>query len=154
MEKRDIERHVGYHIGIAAHFIQNRYNEKLAEVDLTVAQARALYLLVEHGPQIQVELQNRLYIKGSTMNGLIETMEKKGFIERRASSSDKRSKVIHLTDKGYEIDQIFWKKLTLLEDELLEGFMEEEKALLIVWLKRLKENLCVKESKATGEGGE
>lgn len=143
MGKRDIDKNVGYHIGIAGHLIQNRYNEKLAKADLTVAQSKVLYLLVEHGPQIQVELQNKLYIKGSTMNGLVETMEKKGFIERRASTSDKRSKVIHLTDKGREADQVFWEELLLLEKEFLEGFAEEEKALLIVWLKRIKDNLTI-----------
>ncbi|WP_062051373.1 MarR family winged helix-turn-helix transcriptional regulator [Bacillus sp. JCM 19034] len=145
MKKRDINNSVGYHIGIAAHLIQNRYNEKLAKVDLTVAQSKVLFLLVEHGPQIQVELQNRLYIKGSTMNGLVETMEKKGFIERRASTSDKRSKVIHLTDKGRKADQVFWEELTSLEKEFLDGFVEEEKALLTVWLKRIKDNLTIED---------
>lgn len=138
---RNMNERVGYHIGVAAHFLQNSYNQKLSEYDLTVAQAKVLYMLVNHGDQLQSELQNRLYIKGSTMNGIIESMLKKQLIDKEDSDIDRRSKLIILTEKGRTLEEKLWLGTQDMDEELMKGFSDEEKQLLLVWLKKIKKNL-------------
>ncbi|OLS36097.1 MarR family transcriptional regulator [Alkalihalophilus pseudofirmus] len=147
MSTRQLENRIGYHIGILSHRIQNQYNLKLADHDLTVAQSRVLYLLVTYGSQTQVELQKKLYIKGSTMNGIIESLLKKDLIQRVTSEMDKRAKVVHISDEGKKIEAQLWEELNQLESSLMEGFDPEEKELLITWLKRIENNVqCEKTS--------
>ncbi|OIJ18105.1 MarR family transcriptional regulator [Anaerobacillus alkalidiazotrophicus] len=137
---RNLDERVGYQIGVAAHLIQNTYNHKLSEYDLTVAQAKVLYMLVNYGEQLQSELQNRLFIKGSTMNGIIDSMLKKQLIEKNDSKTDRRSKIITLTEKGKILEEKLWLSTKAMEIELMKGFSNEEKQLLLAWLKRITEN--------------
>ncbi|MBU8906652.1 MarR family winged helix-turn-helix transcriptional regulator [Desertibacillus haloalkaliphilus] len=138
---RNIEQSVGYQLGIVSHFIQNSYNQKLSEFNITVSQAKVLYFLVEHGNQFQSELQNRLYIKASSMNGIIETMRKKGLIEKVDSREDRRSKVIELTEAGRTMEARLWDELRTIEEELVRGFSVEEKQLVLAWLKKMQKNM-------------
>ncbi|WP_100372638.1 MarR family winged helix-turn-helix transcriptional regulator [Bacillus sp. FJAT-45037] len=141
MFERDVENRIGHHIALLSHRIQNRYNQKLAEFDLTAAQARVLYLLSHYGSQTQVNLQKRLYIKGSTMNGIIESLLKKKCIQKVNSIEDKRAKVIHLTQAGKQVEESLWKETDVFEHELMSRFTKEETALLLSWLRKIEDNL-------------
>ncbi|MGM8215629.1 MarR family winged helix-turn-helix transcriptional regulator [Bacillaceae bacterium W0354] len=138
---RNIEDRLGYQIGVVAHLLHNQFNEKLLKYDMTVAQARVLYLLVQSGPQIQGELQQKLYIKASTMNGIIESLLNKQLIEKRECLDDRRSKVINLTEKGNEVDQYLWDDMSETENKIFEGLSKEEIALMHQWLNKIKSNI-------------
>ncbi|WP_096201712.1 MarR family winged helix-turn-helix transcriptional regulator [Bacillus sp. FJAT-45350] len=139
--ERAIDNRVGYNIGIVGHLIQNLYNEKLSDHGLTVAQAKVIYLLNCHGTQLQVDLQKSLYIKASTMNGIIDSMLKKGLIEKQDNEIDRRSKTITLTEKGRKLEETLWIEMGHVEKKLTEGFTTEEQQVLIIWLKKLAHNL-------------
>lgn len=146
--ERQIEEHIGYQIRVAAHLFHNQINEQLAKYDVTVAQSRVLFLLVEKGPQMQGELQQQLYIKASTMNGIIESLLNKQLIEKKECPQDKRSRMITLTEKGRMIDQSLWDDMSETEERTLKGFKKEEIALLRIWLERIKDNIMdMKEGK-------
>ncbi|WP_431801701.1 MarR family winged helix-turn-helix transcriptional regulator [Halobacillus andaensis] len=138
---RQIEPLLGYNINVISHFLKNIYNEKLSEYGLTSAQAKVIYFLAEHGEQTQSALQNRLYIKASSMNGIIETLLKNACITKDSSSEDKRTKVIRLTKKGEELDQTIWSIIQEIEEEITEGFSEEEERVIVSWLKKIQNNL-------------
>lgn len=79
----EIKQLAGYHITLTAHLLQNEHNRALGDLDVTPAQSKALYLLNRFGSQSQTELQDRMYIKGSTMNGIIDSLQKNtSFIKR------------------------------------------------------------------------
>ncbi|OIJ11570.1 MarR family transcriptional regulator [Anaerobacillus arseniciselenatis] len=139
--KRNIDDRVGYHIGVAAHFLQNNYNQKLAEFALTVAQAKVLFMLINYGDQLQSELQSRLYVKGSTMNGIVDSLLKKDLIEKNDSETDRRTKIIVLTEKGKALEETLWLETEHMEKDLMKGFSDNEKNQLLTLLKRIKQNL-------------
>ncbi|ADU28575.1 MarR family winged helix-turn-helix transcriptional regulator [Evansella cellulosilytica] len=141
MSRREMDQMFGYHIGVLSHLIQNQYNKNLSQFDLTISQAKVLYLLSHDGDKLQSELQKRLFIQASTMNGIIDSMLKRALIEKRDSQEDRRSKVISLTEKGISIERELWVNLDHMERELLAGFSIEEQQLLMMWLKRMKENM-------------
>ncbi|MFC0524244.1 MarR family winged helix-turn-helix transcriptional regulator [Pontibacillus salicampi] len=141
MTNKNINHVLGYHINVVSHFLQNKYNHKLAQYDMTSSQAKVLYFLADYGEQVQSELQDRLYIKGSSMNGLIESLLKKDLIARRPSEEDRRAKLVRLTDKGKALEADLWNVIEGLENQLAEGFEEEEVQVLISWLKRMKQNM-------------
>ncbi|MDG5787998.1 MarR family transcriptional regulator [Evansella sp. AB-P1] len=139
--KNQLDEMAGYHITVVAHLIENRYNKELTKLDLTISQARVLYLLKHRSDSLQSELQRLLYIQASTMNGIIDSMQKKELITKKNSLEDRRSKLISLTEKGYNLETKLMEEIGHMDEELLSGFSIEEQQLLIMWLKRLKGNL-------------
>ncbi|RNA66288.1 MarR family winged helix-turn-helix transcriptional regulator [Alteribacter keqinensis] len=138
---RKMDQMVGYHVNLVSHFLKNRYNKNLSEIGLTVSQAKVLYHLVNHGAQTQSDLQKLLYVKGSTMNGIVESMLKQQLIIKKDSTEDRRTKVIELTEKGRAQEQKLWNVISQLDDDLTKGMSEEEQKLLISWLKKLQGNI-------------
>ncbi|MBU9712842.1 MarR family winged helix-turn-helix transcriptional regulator [Evansella tamaricis] len=138
---REMDRRVGYQLGIVSHLLQNAYNNKLSEYGLTTSQAKVLYVLNKQGNMLQAEIQKYLYIQSSTMNGIMESMLKRELINKQDDKNDRRSKMISLTEKGRELEETFWEELSSLEMEITKGLSEEEQQLLLVWLKRVKTNI-------------
>ncbi|GGF33327.1 MarR family transcriptional regulator [Halobacillus andaensis] len=138
---RQIEPLLGYNINVISHFLKNMYNEKLSEYGLTNAQAKVIYFLAKHGEQSQSDLQNRLYIKASSMNGIIESLLKNECITKDSSRKDKRTKVIQLTEKGEELDQTIWTIIQEIEAEITKDFSEEEQRVIVSWLNKIQRNL-------------
>ena len=142
---RNMQEKLVYQVGMVAHLLENQYNDQLAVHGLTVAQSKVLFLLVENGPLSQVELQQYLCIKGSTMTGIIDSLLMKDLVEKSDSKVDKRSKIITINEKGRKLDQDLWENLNVQENELMDGFSEEEAALFLKWLQRMKSNLLIQE---------
>ncbi|TMW70130.1 MarR family winged helix-turn-helix transcriptional regulator [Alteribacter natronophilus] len=147
-----LERMAGHHISLVGHLLKNKYNANLSELGLTSAQASVLYILFHEGEQKQSELQRRMYVKGSTMNGIVESMLKHGLIEKEAGEEDRRTKMIRITEKGRKLEEKFMKKLEELEALLTEGFSDEENQIMVSWMKRMQENL--KEEGGEPDGSE
>jgi DNA-binding MarR family transcriptional regulator len=49
------------------------------------------------------ELGQRVALDGSTVTGILDRMEKNGYIERRPNAEDRRSALVYLTDKAQNI---------------------------------------------------
>ncbi|MFC7063666.1 MarR family winged helix-turn-helix transcriptional regulator [Halobacillus seohaensis] len=139
--EHEIEPLLGYNINVISHFIQNTYNEKLSEYALTNSQAKVIYFLAKHGEQSQADLQKRLYIKASSMNGIIESLMKNACITKDSSPYDKRTKVIRLTDKGKQLDETIWTIIQELESIIGDGFSKEERQVIVSWLQKIQKNL-------------
>ena len=81
------------------------YSEKLlrqAGYDVTPVQSRTLAYLScqgEHGVN-QRELEKELRLRPSTVNGIVNRLEEKGFVARRTSPADGRCRLVSLTEKG------------------------------------------------------
>lgn len=71
--------------------------------NLYIGQPRFLFEL-EKSPGIsQTELAERLDVSKETVSVTLKRLEHTDFIERLASSEDKRCKKLYLSDKGFEI---------------------------------------------------
>lgn len=67
---------------------------------LTVSQSYVLRLLFFHGPHTMGELANDLDVRLSTMTGVVDQLEEKGFVERADNPDDRRSLQVRITDRG------------------------------------------------------
>lgn len=74
----------------------------------------------------QKDLAHRIGIESPTLVGLLDRMAKDGWVERRPSDRDRRSKTIHLTARArHAIDQIE-AAAAQLRHNLLSDLSEEE----------------------------
>lgn len=137
----EIHEFLGYQLSLTAHLLQNEHNRRLSELDMTGAQSKAIYLLNRFGKQSQTTLQERMYIKGSTMNGIIDTMDKKALIAKSDSASDRRVKEISLTEAGIHMEKQIWGAIKELEEKLTLGLTEQEKEKMLEMLQTIQENV-------------
>jgi DNA-binding MarR family transcriptional regulator len=78
----------------------SQFAERLGVLELTPADAGILRLLrTEAGPS-QQELAARLLIHPSRLVSILDNLEKRGLVERRANPDDRRLYSLHLTQAG------------------------------------------------------
>lgn len=89
----------------------------------------------------QKDVEAEFKISRSTATGLLQNMEKLGYLYREVSDVDSRLKRIVLTEKSIELHKKVLLTFDSVENKLLKGFNEEEKNQLLDFLLRLESNL-------------
>lgn len=114
-----------------------QFAEKLAVIDLTPADAGILRLLrAEAGPS-QQELASRLSIHPSRLVAILDNLEKRGLVERKAHARDRRLYSIQLTKNGDEILEKIGKVAREHQDALLSALGKEERDTLAALLLKI-----------------
>jgi DNA-binding MarR family transcriptional regulator len=75
----------------------------LGEVGLSFTQMKALFLLHEHGELTVKDISARLSMSLPAMSRSVEGLVQRGFVARRESESDRRSRQIALLPQGHEV---------------------------------------------------
>jgi DNA-binding MarR family transcriptional regulator len=71
-----------------------------AEFDLSPVQCHVLHLLEPGRPMPMGRLAQTLACDASNVTGLVDRLESRGLVQRRASTDDRRVKVLDLTPTG------------------------------------------------------
>ena len=79
------------------------YKPFLDEIGLTYTQYIAMMVLWESKSLTVKELGDRLFLDSGTITPLLKKMEVQGLVSRSRSSSDERSVIVSLTEKGAEL---------------------------------------------------
>lgn len=80
----------------------NRYfGETAASLDLTYQQAHLLRAMT--GPTPMRGLARRLHLDASNLTGLVDRLEERGLLERRADPVDRRVRQLVLTPEGEDL---------------------------------------------------
>ena len=81
-------------------------NAKMSrQYGVTGAQGSVLRSLRDSGPASSAQLSRTLYVKPSTMTGLIDRLEIKGLVVRTPKIGDRRVSIIKLTPEGEELSR-------------------------------------------------
>ena len=89
----------------------------------------------------QRDLEQDFSITRSTVTGILQLMEKNGFISRVSVPEDARLKKLVLTQKGEEAYQAVRSNINDMENRLVAGLSQEEIQSLFGMLDRIRENL-------------
>ena len=116
----------------------------LAKMDLTAAQGHIMgYLAHRPQPPCSRDIEEAFHLSHPTVSGLLSRLEKKGFIEFRPDAEDRRCKRIHILPKGQECNEMMHNTITQVENRMVEGFNDEEKALFLHFLERSIANMGI-----------
>ncbi|MEU8433827.1 MarR family transcriptional regulator [Streptomyces sp. NPDC029216] len=115
------------------------FAQRIAELDLTPAQAGLLRLLASTPGRSQRELADDLGMPASRFVPFADELEERGLIERRRNTTDRRLYALHLTDKGLELFAQLRKAGAAHEQELCQGLSPDEHQQLIGLLGRIAE---------------
>ena len=72
---------------------------------VSAAQLNCILTLYENGPLPPSKIANHMMVKSSTVTGVVDRLEKKGFAERMRNSPDRRVITIELTEAGKKLAQ-------------------------------------------------
>ncbi|MCU1566904.1 MAG: transcriptional regulator [Pseudarthrobacter sp.] len=86
----------------AARLVEHSWNEKLGAIGLTHAGVIAIEVLNAQGPMTQAQLAQYVRVQAQTMGKTLSRLEAHGHIARVRSTSDRRSHVVSLTERGKE----------------------------------------------------
>lgn len=110
------------------------YEDAAARFDLTSIQAKVLVLAETPTPMHQIA--DRLGSERSNVTGIIDRLEARGLVERRADDRDRRIKNVVVTSAGQEAARNFQRALQFA-GEPLAGLTIAERTQLRDLLRRL-----------------
>jgi DNA-binding MarR family transcriptional regulator len=114
------------------------------DVNTTLSQTGILFLLRQEDGQSMTQLSNALDIDNSTLTGLIDRMERSGYVVRSPGDSDRRAFRISITPQGLEESNRARPLIRRINEEIKSGFSQEE----IETFKRVLGNLIEKFGKS------
>lgn len=83
--------------------IVKKYKPYLDEINLTYTQYITMMVLWENREIMVKELGKRLFLDSGTLTPVLTALEKKGFVSRRRSETDKRDVYAIITEAGMEL---------------------------------------------------
>jgi MarR family transcriptional regulator for hemolysin len=90
----DFEESIGYWMFLTSRAWEQVLNEELAPLGITYRQWQVLCWLALEGELTQTQLADRLRIEPPTLVGILDRMEKAGWIHRQPSQHDRRKNLI------------------------------------------------------------
>lgn len=114
-------------------------NPILAEYELTASQYRVLKFLYSRQDAASrvVDIEKQFSITHPTALGLLDKLEKNGFVTKMGNPDDARSKLVSLTEKAKVMQTAVESVGERVDNILTENLSEQEKIQLISLLKKL-----------------
>jgi DNA-binding MarR family transcriptional regulator len=112
-------------------------NQRLAEHGLTPARAEVLWVLHRTGPRTQRQLSEVLKCTPRNVTGLVDALERAGFVERTAHPSDRRAIVVQLSEPGRSLIEGWSSDREQGTTQLLAGNTDDELAVFSAVLDRV-----------------
>lgn len=97
MLEHDLDESIGVWITFAADAYRKALTDEVAPHGFTFRQCQVLGYLAYEGPLAQNELAERMRVEPPTLVGILDRMERDGWICREACPDDRRKKIIRPT---------------------------------------------------------
>ena len=103
----------------AGHVLETQLSAALAEVGLTLRMQCVLRHALE-AERTQIQIAELAYMDKTTMVVTVDALEKAGYAERKPSATDRRARIIAVTDAGAAIAQEGQRIVDRVHAEALE----------------------------------
>jgi DNA-binding MarR family transcriptional regulator len=101
----ELEQCLNFIITKAQHNVHQIFKAELAPHGITPGQYAVLRCLWDENGLTARKLAERLHLDGSTITGILDRMEQKGFIEKLVDPKDRRALQVMLTEKGQKLEK-------------------------------------------------
>ncbi len=137
----NIENSLTYLLTQVSIAYRNYLQQAMNEIGLHGGQIFVLISLWSNDGQSQIDLVKALSLSPPTVNKMIGSLERNGFVESRRCGVDGRMMRVHLTKKGIQSKASVEAQWAKLEAQSFANLTETEKLILQQILGKLKENL-------------
>ncbi|WP_188194147.1 MarR family winged helix-turn-helix transcriptional regulator [Nonomuraea sp. SYSU D8015] len=119
-----------------SHVLRTQMAAALAEIGLTARMHCVLVHAIEE-ERTQIQLAEIGDMDKTTMVVTVDALEKAGLAERRPSSTDRRARIIAVTEKGREVAERSQKIVDGVHRAALDALPEDEREVLLRAMNRL-----------------
>lgn len=138
-------RHIGGEIRMISNLVQRNVCSALDVPEVTQVQGWIIGFIRmrdEAGLEtFQKDVEKAYEIRRSTATGILQLLEKNGYLKRQSVSEDARLKKLVLTTKAIEVHDRIIARIEVFEERISEGISEEEKEVFFQVVDKIKNNL-------------
>jgi len=128
---------VGYQLRMAQIALFRDFAQGLGEHDVTPGLFGVL-VIIEANPDLkQSDLARATHLDRSTVVTVIDNLERRGLVERRAALHDRRANAIRLTAAGSTLLRTLKRQVAQHEKRLIRNFSEAERASFLALLQKV-----------------
>ena len=125
-----------------ADMLVKRIGELVTPFGLSPSTGLALGILADAAaPLPPHQIAEKLIISRATITGLLDSLEKRGYVRRVPHASDRRMLLIELTESGRQVAHDFRLRVHQQQNEWLAALSQPEQEQLIAALHRLQSSL-------------
>lgn len=111
------------------------------DIGLTMPQTMVVGTLAHQGKMKISELSEKVHLSNSTVSGIVDRLEKQGYVVRSRNEEDRRTVYVNVTDKMKELYSGIHEKIIESYEEMLSSGTPEEMNKIIEGLNTLKKIL-------------
>lgn len=137
----DEEHYIGYTMTDVARLLRTVFERRVRSLGLTRAQWVTIARLHRRPGLSQSEVADLLEIEKATAGRLIDRMEAKGWIERRADPLDRRINRLHLTAEAERMHALIWPLAEDSVNDALGTLSQSERRTFSHLMQRVKDRL-------------
>ncbi len=126
-----------YSIGLANNTISNSTHTYIKTTGLNPTQYAIVDILGHNGPMKISEIYNMMLIKSGNKTMILDSIEKKGYIRRVFSKSDRREIIIELTSAGQKFFTQNYKAYGEFVEKTLSVLTQSEQKELLALLGKI-----------------
>ena len=95
-------------------------------IGVTPIQVMLLFFLQQNNVLSLTQISQGLMLENPTVTGLIDRLEKSGYVKRSDHPNDRRVYLVHLTEKGNKVAKKALPVVKKLNEQIKEGYSKEE----------------------------
>jgi len=127
-----------FRLGALSRKISRHYRDRIAEFNLTHSQLFILAQVIEMEGATPSQLAEKTFTDRATVTGLIDRLERDGWVERRPGRSDRRTLCVYLSEKAKEHRDSFVALFSEINGSFIHRFTANEWKQLQKLLSRLE----------------
>lgn len=132
---------VGYQLRLTQLAIFGDFGNSLSDQAISPGRFGVLVLIGANPGMTQSRLALATQLDRSTMVAVIDQLEARKLVERRAAPNDRRSNALWLTEDGKKLLRAMKRRVRSHETHIAAALGEEDTARLIAMLSRIREHL-------------
>jgi DNA-binding MarR family transcriptional regulator len=125
-----------------ADMLFDRIGRLLRPLGVSAAGGLVLGILRDHGPMSPSELGERLIVSRAAVTGLLDSLERRGFVNRAVNPADRRSLVVEITPAGLTVVKELRTLVHRNEKDWLGALTDDELRTYIELLHRIQDRLA------------
>lgn len=130
-----------YVIGRLNHGIRKELRRDLSEWELSVPEFTALSILKRRSGLSNAQLARRTMVTPQSMIEILAGLESRGLVERSVDPNHGRILRSELTAEGERVVTAALKRTNAMQDQLLDGVTEEQRALVLTVMLQAMQHL-------------
>jgi MarR family transcriptional regulator, 2-MHQ and catechol-resistance regulon repressor len=119
------------------HALRLLAEQSIANAGLCLTDFAALEALLHKGPLRISEIQDKVLLASGSMTAAIDRLEKRGLVVRKSTASDRRARIVQLTQEGRRVAAACFEKHASDLEDLMSVLSASEKQQLYASLKKL-----------------